>query len=88
VTAAETLARAHAELDAFGSATMFGATIAPDLTMTTIIALRDVLNRHAPGEEPFEIHRGPDCQSCGKPWPCPDAAAVLKPLGLPDEEDA
>ena len=77
-------AAANTDLDDMGNALVQGANMAPRLTMDTIIALRSVLARHRPAErDRFNTV----CAHCGVRWPCADAEAVLKVLGLPEDDD-
>lgn len=76
----ETFAAANTDLDNMGNALVEGANMAPRLTIDTIIALRSVLTRH----RPYQWGR---CHSCELNWPCPDAADVLKVMGLPEDDD-
>lgn len=80
----ETFAAANTDLDNMGNALANGANMAPRLTMDTIIALRSVLDRHAPYERDSFCTL---CLQCGLPWPCPDASDVLKVLGVPEDDD-
>lgn len=80
----DTFAAAHQKLDDMGNALLAGAAMAPRLTMDTIIALRSVLDRHAP----HGVYRERTvCIQCGLQWPCADAADVLKVLGQPEDDD-
>ncbi len=80
----ETFAAANRDLDDMGNALIQGANMAPTLTMDAIIALRSVLARH----RPIELDRYRTlCGPCEVVWPCPDAEAVLKVLGLPENDD-
>jgi hypothetical protein len=80
----ETFAAANTDLDNMGNALVQGANMAPRLTMDSIIALRSVLHRHSPHERDRFCAL---CLQCGLEWPCPDAADVLKVLGLPEDDD-
>lgn len=83
-----TCEQAHAELDRFGNAIVQGANPAPRLTIDTIIAMRAILFRHAPGE----TSRGVVCRHCtdisgsSVDWPCPDADDILKVLALTGDD--
>jgi hypothetical protein len=80
----ETFAAANTDLDNMGNALAEGAKMASRLTIDTIIALRSVLDRHQPVvRDRFNTA----CPRCGVQWPCPDAADVLKVMGLPEDDD-
>jgi hypothetical protein len=80
----ETFAAANTDLDNMGNALVEGANMAPRLTMDSIIALRAVLARHRPHDwDRFNVV----CAKCETAWPCPDAADVLKVMGLPEDDD-
>lgn len=83
-TAMDTFAAAHRNLDGMGNALVSGATMAPRLTIDTIIALRSVLDRHQPLRRD---ERPPVCSHCRVDWPCADAADVLQVMGLPEDDD-
>lgn len=78
--------QAHAELDLWSNVTAHGASPAPDLTMRSIIGLRDVLNHHHP------VDRGGRdvvCAADGLQWAdCPDARAILAVVGQPEPDDS
>lgn len=80
----ETVATANSTLDRWGNAVVEGANTAPRLTSDSIMALRGVLNRHAP----VEVDRFRTvCAQCGTDWSqCSNAQDVLKLLGLPDDD--
>lgn len=78
------LVEAHAGLDLAGSVLAQGATIAPDFTMLTLIAMRDRLNRHQPI---IERYREPTCRECGRLWPCPDIEGDFNVLGIDWDAD-
>lgn len=75
--------RAHDELNMWASAVTGGTNTAPDLTLRSIIAVREILDRHQPVDIGSEIR----CVTCQRKWPCPDETSVLTLLGLPDPEE-
>lgn len=80
----EVFAQAQQDLTDWGCAVASGATTAPLLTTDAIEALRTVLDRHGPQqvEQSWSV-----CARCETAWPCPDAVAVLKVLGLPEFDE-
>jgi hypothetical protein len=71
-------------LDLTGQVMANGATIAPDYVMRTVIAMRERAKRHT-----WHPHRllGPQCDWCGRDWPCADVRTDLTVLGIDPEGD-
>lgn len=81
---AEVYGQAQQDLTDWGCAVASGANTAPLLTTDAIEALRTVLDRHQPREaDRFRTV----CPRCETAWPCLDAVAVLKVLGLPEFDE-
>lgn len=75
--------QAQQNLDLWSNVTAHGANPAPDLVMRSIIALREVLNRH----QAVDVGSDVRCATCSTSWPCADAASVLGAIGEPDAEE-
>jgi hypothetical protein len=81
---AEVFEQAQQDLTDWGSAVASGANTAPLLTTDAIEGLRTVLDRHGP--QPLDRFRTV-CARCETAWPCAEAGAVLKVLGLPEDDE-
>jgi hypothetical protein len=84
------LAEANEALDLTGNVMTHGATIAPDFVMRTLIAMRDIVNRHEPRlcRHCPESRQHYECDACGsgRNWPCPDVEAIFKVLTVGKDE--